>query len=653
MNSAKHEAVRRQAGARISERLAAAPAWASQPVPSKKQFFAQTTIIAVFAAVSIAAYLISRYALHVPFAQCRWLLIAVLIAGGAPLVIDLARKALAGEFGSDLLAGISIITSALLGEYLAGSIVVLMLSGGTALEEFATRRASAVLGALAKRMPRVAHRKQGAQLLDVEVSEIQIGERLVVFPYEVCPADGVVVEGRGSMDESYLTGEPFLIQKAPGVTVLSGALNGETVLTISVSKLPSDSRYAKIMRVMREAEANRPQMRRIADRLGAWYTVLALGVAGLGWVFAGDPTRFLAVLVIATPCPLLLAIPVAIIGAISVAASRGIIVKDPSMLERIDTCRTVIFDKTGTLTYGRPGLTDVICAPGETRERVLQMAASLEQYSKHPLATTICDAAKREGISLAAVTEVGEKPGEGLNGIIEGRHFQITGRKNVLAFSQALSSKLPPLTAGMECVLLVEGDYAATLRFRDAPRKESRSFITHLGPRHHVNRVLLLSGDRDTEVRYLAGEVGITDVLSGQSPEEKVAVVKAEAKLANTLFVGDGINDAPAMQAATVGVAFGQNSDLTAEAADAVVLEDSLGKVDELIHIGRRMRRIATQSAVGGMAASIVGMLLAAAGFLPPVAGAVAQEVIDVCAVLNALRVLLTTDELNNDIVAD
>ena len=629
----------------------AAAVWVPQPVPPKK-LFAQTTIIAAFAAVSIAAYLIIRYGLHLPFDQCRWLLVAVLIAGGAPLVIGLARKALAGEFGSDLLAGISIITSAILGEYLAGSIVVLMLSGGTALEEFATRRASAVLGALAKRMPRIAHRKQGAQLSDVEISEIKIGERLVVFPHEVCPADGVVEEGRGTMDESYLTGEPFLIQKAPGATTLSGALNGETVLTISVSNLPSDSRYAKIMRVMQEAEANRPQMRRIADRLGAWYTVLALGVAGLGWVLGSEATRFLAVLVIATPCPLLLAIPVAIIGAISVAASRGIIVKDPSMLERIDRCRTVIFDKTGTLTYGRPALTDVICAPGETREHVLQMAASLEQYSKHPLASAITGAAKREGISLAAVTEIGERPGEGLKGIIKGRHLQITGRKKVVAFGPALASKVPPPTAGLECILLVDNDYAATLHFRDAPRKESRSFINHLGPRHHINRVLLLSGDREAEVRYLAGEVGITEVLSSQSPEEKLAVVKAEAQLAHTLFVGDGINDAPAMQAATVSVAFGQNSDITAETADAVVLESSLHKVDELIHICRRMRRIALQSAVGGMAVSIVGMLLAAAGYLPPVAGAVAQEVIDVCAVLNALRVLLTTDELNNDIVA-
>jgi P-type E1-E2 ATPase len=370
---------------------------AFQPSRSKMQFVSWTTLIALFAAVSIAGYLMTHYALHVRLIQSRWILFAVLVVGGAPLVMGLAPKLFAGEFGSDLLAGMSIVTSALLGQYLVGSIVVLMLSGGTALEEYATRRASSVLAALAKRMPRIAHRKRTDQLLDVNVSEIQVGEQLVVFPHEICPADGVVLEVRGSMDESYLTGEPFLIQKAPGATVLSGALNGETVLTISVSNLPSDSRYAKIMRVMQDAEANRPQMRRIADRLGGWYTLLALGMAGMGWALGGDATRFLAVLVIATPCPLLLAIPVAIIGAISVAASRGIIIKDPSMLERIDTCRTVIFDKTGTLTYGRPSLTDVICAPGQTREQVLKMVASLEQYSKHPLASTITNAAKRGG----------------------------------------------------------------------------------------------------------------------------------------------------------------------------------------------------------------------------------------------------------------
>jgi len=347
------------------------------------------------------------------------------------------------------------------------------------------------------------------------------------------------------------------------------------------------------------------------------------------------------VLVIATPCPLLLAIPVAIIGAISLAATRGIIIKDPAMLERIDRCRTIIFDKTGTLTYGKPSLTDVLCAPGVTRALALRLAMSLEQYSRHPLAISILDAARAEGIAPADVSDISERPGEGLRGHIDGDIVEITSRKKVAA-------RLPPPATGMECIILRNGEYAATLRFQDVPREESRSFVHHLLPHHQVERVMLLSGDRDAEVQHLAGLVGIENVYSGASPEEKLAIVRAEAAKGPTLFLGDGINDAPAMEAATVGVAFGHNSDITAEAADAVILEPSLAAVDELIHIGRRMRRIAMQSAVGGMALSMIGMLAAAAGWLAPVPGAIAQEVIDVLAVLNALRVATVRRELND-----
>ena len=607
--------------------------------------------IAYLALLGISAHLIARFGFHATTKLYDLPLILVLTIGGAPLLFDLLRRIIRREFGSDLLAGLSIAASAVLGEYLAGSIVVLMLSGGTALELYATKRASAVLAALAKRMPRTAHKLTDSRIVDISLDEVGIADQLVVFPHEICPVDGAVVEGRGTMDESYLTGEPFLIAKVPGAEVLSGAVNGETALTMSATKLPIDSRYSKIMRVMQEAEANRPRMRRIADRLGAWYTALGVAVAVVGWMIGHDPTRFLAVLVIATPCPLLLAIPVAIIGAISVAASRGIIIKDPAMLERISSCRTVIFDKTGTLTYGKPALTDILCAPNMDRKDVLQMAASLEQYSKHPLAGSVLEAARRENVELIPVSQISEKPGQGLGGSIGTRFVQITGRKAVLAQGGAAASQLPAAAAGMECILLLDGEYAATFRFHDAPRKESGAFIGHLGPHHQVQKVMLLSGDREEEVRYLAGAVGITEVLFGKSPEEKVEIVREEAKKAPTLFLGDGINDAPAMQAATVGVAFGQNSDITAEAADAVVLETSLGKVDELIHIGRRMRAIALQSAVGGMALSMIGMAMAAAGLLPPVAGAIAQEIIDLAAVLNALRVALPTKDLRDELV--
>lgn len=614
-----------------------------------KEKWSKKTFIALLATLAPFAHLTARFGLHTSTLQYNLPLILILLIGGAPLLFDLLRRMVRREFGSDLLAGLSITASAVLGEYLAGSIVVLMLSGGTALEHYATRRASAVLAALAKRMPRIAHKLTDLQIADISLDQVSIADRLVVFPHEICPVDGAVIEGRGAMDEAYLTGEPFQIAKVPGAEVLSGAVNGETALTISVTKLPIDSRYAKIMRVMQEAETNRPRMRRIADRLGTWYTLLGLTVAVLGWIIGNDPKRFVAVLVIATPCPLLLAIPVAIIGAISVAASRGIIIKNPAMLERIGSCRTVIFDKTGTLTYGKPALTEILCSATVDRKRALQLSASLEQYSKHPLAGSALEAARRESVDLAQVSQINEKPGQGLSGSVGTTFVQITGRKAVITRGGTAASQLPPAAAGTECIQLLDGEYAATLRFHDAPRKESSAFIGHLVPRHQVNTVMLVSGDREQEVRYLAGEVGISEVLFGKSPEEKVEIVREEAKKGPTLFLGDGINDAPAMQAATVGVAFGQNSDITAEAADAVVLETSLGKVDELIHIGRRMRAIGLQSAVGGMALSMIGMVMAAAGLLPPVAGAITQEIIDVAAVLNALRVTLPTKDLRDE----
>jgi len=396
--------------------------------------------------------------------------------------------------------------------------------------------------------------------------------------------------------------------------------------------------------VMHQTEQERPKLRRLGDQLGAWYTPLALAVAAAAALLTHQPQRFLAVVVIATPCPLLLAIPTAIIGAISLAARRAIIIKNPAVLEQIENCRTLIFDKTGTLTYGRPRLTEVLCAEGFDRANVLRFAASAEQYSKHPLASAIVNAAKQEEIDFLSVEHISERPGLGLVASVEGHNVQITGRNKV----DTRSLSLPELASGLECLIFIDGKYAAAVRFHDAPRKESASFIQHLEPKHGVAKVMLLSGDRESEVKYLAESVGITEVHAGKSPEEKVAIVKAETAKARTLFVGDGINDAPALMAATVGVAFGTQNDITTEAADAVVLETALGKIDELMHIGQRMRRIALQSALGGMAASIVGMIAAAFGFLPPIWGAIGQELIDLFAVLNAVRVALPTDDLQD-----
>jgi len=572
-----------------------------------------------------------------------------LLAGGIPLLIGLMRQLFKLEFGADWLAGFSIVTATLLHEYLVACIVVLMLSGGSALEQYATRRASSALRALARRMPTTAHRVTDAGSTVIHVQDIAVGDTLAIFPHEICPVDGEVIEGYGEMDESYLTGEPFEIGKAPGSQVLSGAINRDTVLKVRATRLPVDSRYARILRVVEEAEQNRPKMRRIADRLGAWYTPLALLIGVLGWIVSGTPERFLAVVVIATPCPLLIGIPVAIIGGISLAARRGVVIKHPKILEQIDTCETFFFDKTGTLTYGRPALTDVLCGAGFTETEVLGYAASLEQYSRHPLAQAILDAAKALHLSLSVPKGVSEKPGAGLSGTTDGHQLLITGRNQAVSKTLVADAELPPAASGLECLVFLDGRFAALLRFHDEPRAESSSFVRHLKPRHRANQVILLSGDRRPEVEHLARIVGIEHIYAGASPEEKLRLVTEETARRRTLFVGDGINDAPAMLAATASVALGgQNSDVTAEAADAVVMDSSLRRVDELMHIARKTRAIAFQTAIGGMVLSGVGMLFAVFGYLLPLAGAITQEVIDLVAVLNALRITVHKTQLSD-----
>jgi len=606
-------------------------------IPSLKE--APELYIAGLALAAIVAHLALRYLLGADPLAYRIPLWVALAAGGGPLVVDLARSAFRKEFGSDLLAGISIVTAALLGEYLAGTLVVLMLSGGEAIEAFALDRASSVLRALAARLPSVAHRRKGDAIEDVPVGDVRVGDELVVFPHEVTPVDGDVVEGAGVMDEAYLTGEPYMMVKAVGSSVISGAINGDTALTIRATEVAEESRYARIMRVVEEAEEHRPRIRRLGDQLGAVYTPVAVAIAATAWAATGESTRFLAVLVVATPCPLLIAIPVAIIGAISRAARRGIIVRHPSALEQIPRVRTVILDKTGTLTYGRPSITEELYAPGFAREEVFPLVAGLERYSKHPLAEAFRRSAQESGVSLPSAEEVREEPGKGLIGRLNGRSVQITGRSQAVSAGLVnAATDLPPQATGLECVVLLDGRYAATYRFHDAPRKESGPFVSHLKPRHGVNRVLLVSGDRESEVRYLADQVAISEIHAEVSPEGKVKIVREETAKAKTLFLGDGINDAPAMLTATVGVAFGVGA-VTSEAASAVIVDASLARVDELLHLSGRMRRIALQSAVGGMALSVVGMFVAALGYLPPVAGALAQEVIDLVVVFNALRV--------------
>lgn len=595
--------------------------------------------ISVISLICILVHIIFRFVLNLSETEQNIPLFLALILGGIPLVFDLIYKLVHFQFSSDLLAGISIVTAVLLEQYLAGSLVVLMLSGGQTLELYAIRRASSLLEVLSNRMPNTAHLKLKEATSDVPVEQVDKGDILVIYPHEICPVDGTVIEGHGVMDESYLTGEPFLISKTPGVSVLSGSINGDTLLIIKAMKQAKDSRYAKIMQVMLDSEQRKPQLRRLGDFLGAIYTPIALVLAILAWGLSGEAMRFLAVLVIATPCPLLIAIPVAIIGAISLSAKNGIIIKNPAILEQIDQCRTIIFDKTGTLTYGKPALTEMSFYNGFSKDQLLSLAASVERYSKHPLSSAILEAAKNSNLALHEASQISEPPGKGILGIVSQHQVVITSRAHLMKEGREDDAGKLPQAGGLECVMLVDGQLAAHFRFHDAPRSDSRLFINHLQPMHHFEKIMLVSGDRDSEVHYLAEQIGISEIYANKSPEEKVQIVEVENKKNKVIYLGDGINDAPALTVATVGIAFGQNSEITSEAADAVIMENSLEKVDELLHISHRLRRIAMQSAVGGMALSIIGMAFAAFGYLPPVAGAISQEVIDVLAVLNALRV--------------
>ena len=604
--------------------------------------FTRDAASAGIAFLGIAVYLAMRFGAGIADGGETLPLLAALALGGVPQVWTVARRVASGRFDADILAMVSIVTSVILREYLAGTIIVLMLAGGTVLEQYATGKASSVLDALARRMPQTAHRVNGNATEDIAVEEIRPGDRLVVFPHEACPVDGFVVAGRGSMNEAYLTGEPYMLAKLAGAAVLSGAMNGESALTIEASKPAEDSRYAQIMRVVRETEENQPRMRRLAERLGAWYTPFALALAGIAWAVSGEPGRFLAVIVVATPCPLLIGIPVVVIGAISLAAKSGILIRRAAALEEIDRCRVIVFDKTGTLTYGTPQVTEVICGDGFARDRVLGVVASMERYSRHPLAAALVKAG--DALLPVEVTEVHELPGQGLLGTADGIRVEITGRDRV----KRLGLDLPDEGAGLECAVLMDGKFAALIRFRDRPRDDAEDFVRHLGTRHGGTRVVLLSGDRESEVRYLAALTGIKEVLFGQSPEEKVRFVQGIAATTPVLYVGDGINDAPALLAATVGIALGDKGEIAVQSADAAILAPSLRRVDQLIHIGRRMRRIALQSAIGGMALSGICMALAAAGYLTPAAGALAQEAIDIAAVLNALRMGIEGPEMTD-----
>ncbi len=561
---------------------------------------------------------------------------------GSWVVVRTIAGVARGRFAADLVAALAIIVAVVLRQPFAGLIIVLMQTGGEALEEYAGRRASAAVRELEAQAPRLAHRLQGDQVLDAPAEQIQVGERLLVRPGELIPCDGTVESGTSQVDVSRLTGEPLPQDAGPGTVLSSGSLNLDGPLVLRVTARAEASHYARIVELVRTAQASKAPLQRIADRYAVWFTPFTLVVALLAWLVSGDPLRLLAVLVVATPCPLILATPVAIVGGINRAARRRIIVRNGGALEALAAVDAAVFDKTGTLTIGRPEVAGVqVLAPFSETE-VLGLAGAVEQGSSHLLARTLVEAVEARGIGLPAATDLREAPGRGISGRVGGRTVTV-GALSLLgerypgsaAVLRATHNGRPALRA----YIAIDGAPAGIITYADRIRPEAASVVAalrRLGLRH----ITLLSGDRAENAAAVARAVGIVEVAGDVLPEEKSEHVARLTKTSRrVLMVGDGTNDAPALSSATVGLALAAHGGgIAAEAADVVLLADDLGRLPEAVKIGRHTLRIARQSIVVGLGLSAAGMVAAAAGYLAPVIGALFQEAVDVAVILNALR---------------
>ena len=594
--------------------------------------------------------------LTAPLDLWRWPLLAIIVVGGAPLLIETARHIAHREFGVDALAALAIIGSVLLGEYLAGAIIVLMLSGGEALESFALGRARRSLAALAERAPRVAHLYVDGELTTTSADAVEIGAQVMVKPGEVIPVDGVVAEGSSSVSEADLTGEPVPLRKEPGALALSGSVNLDSPLRITATKRSAESQYAQIVRLVEEAQASKAPIHRLADRYAVWFTAIALALAAAAWIRTGSPVDALAVLVVATPCPLILATPIAIMSGIDRAARHGLITKSGATIEGLGMVDVVVFDKTGTLTLGTPALIETLpaaTAPAAlAKETLLTLAASLEQYSPHVLARAVVDAAHSRGIALRDVTDVREVPGNGIQGSVAGATacdprttVAIGNRRYLGSLGIALPTALAEERAArtergqIGSFLALDGEVVGLLVFADVPRPE----LSRLAPDLRaagIKQTALLTGDGETVAQQVGRLAQVDRVVAHCLPERKVEVVRElQAKGHRVLMVGDGVNDAPALAAATVGVAIGsQGLTAASSAADAVLLSPDILRIPAAVRLGRRVMRVARQGIFVGIGLSIIAMVLAAMGYIPPAEGALLQEGIDAIVIVNALR---------------
>jgi heavy metal translocating P-type ATPase len=567
---------------------------------------------------------------------------AGLVLTGVPVSWKTLRGMLRGEFAADVVAMLAIAGAIGLQQPLAGLVVVLMQTGGEALETYAVARASSAVEALEADAPRHAHRLKDTVVTDIAAVEIVPGDVLLVRPGELVPCDGSVLSGTSHVDTSRLTGEPVPVKAVAGTTLLSGSVNQEGALSVRAIRSSQDSQYARIVELVRSAQASKSPLQRMADRVAIWFTPLTLAVCVLAWWLSGDVTRVLAVLVVATPCPLILAAPVAIIGGINRAARRAIIVRNGGALEALSRVQTAVFDKTGTLTIGKPRVHQIIGDDGVSPDALLAMAASVEQGSGHLLARVVVAEADARQMRVTLAEELKEAPGRGISGRIEEQLVSVGSPDYVRDVMPDLRARIDRMETGAEGLRAYIGTSTGALgriEFADELRDDLHVLFDDLA-KLGIRDAQLLSGDRTENVAKVAAQLGLTNFAGDLSAEDKVRRVQAlEASGVRVLMVGDGTNDAPALSAASVGVALaGHGGGVVAEAADVVLLVDDPARVAEAVRIGRRAIFIARQSIGVGLGLSLVGMVLAAFGYLTPIAGALAQEAIDVAVILNALR---------------
>ncbi len=600
--------------------------------------------IPVFALVGLTVGGITTYA----FGQVdmgRWVWYGTLIIGGAQVVYHTTRGMLHGRFAADIVAMLAIITAILTDEAFAGVIIVLMQTGGEALDDYGFRKASSTLNALLSRAPRIAYRKKGNAIEEIDVDAVDVGDTLVVRPGDLIPVDGSVIDTQAEVDESALTGEPLPRTKAMGETLLSGSVNVGQAFEMRADKVSGESQYSKIVGLVREAQEEKPPIQRLADKYAVWFTPVTLAMAGLGWVITQDIATVLAVLVVATPCPLILATPLAVISGINRAAKESIIVKSGAAIEQIGKGRVVIFDKTGTITYGTPVVERVVSLDGEEDE-ILRKAASVEQFSSHPVAAALA----REGVEkfgkLQVPTNFKELPGQGVEADLDGEHLVIGSQRfcemrtdGEFESRSAEVLKQLRMEGRLVSFIAIDGKPAGAVVFNDQIRPGVPALMLRLRELG-VERTVMLTGDNKANAAIVAREAGIDRVEANLLASQKVdEVKKLNAQYGTTIMVGDGINDAPALASATVGVAMGAHgTGISAEAADVVLLVDDVTKVGDGIAMGQRMLHIAKESIYFGIGASFILMVIASFGYIQPAVGALLQEVLDIAVILNALR---------------